>query len=82
MVTKKCMYVIYVLNTLIDEPTGGFNNMSKRCEMKSAVLQNDLKKFGFDTSKGGFFNLCVSCQKKYGMVIRKTEKKCVFGCNN
>lgn len=52
--------------------------MSKECERKSLILENDLKLSGF---KGGLFSLCEKCQKKYGMVLMKTEKKCVFGCN-
>lgn len=55
--------------------------MSRECERKSEVLQSDLKKVGFDLRKGGFFNLCKSCQVKYGMIVTKTEKRCVFGCN-
>lgn len=53
--------------------------MSRECERKSAILENDLKKLGF---KGGLFTLCISCQKKYGMIVRETEKKCIFGCND
>lgn len=56
--------------------------MSKSCETKSAILREDLKKINFDVTKGGFFNLCKTCRKKYGFKVElKTEKSCVFGCN-